>query len=71
MHSTSWKCSLHFVDIFRIDWNFLIKFSSSYPSFNRIILRSRYLQFQTSTHAQIVITYVYALFTNFLSQYEF
>ena len=71
VHSTSWKCSLPFVDIFRTYWTFLIKFCSSDPSFNRNILRSQYLKFQTSAHVHIAITYVYVLFTNFLSLYEF
>ena len=57
-YSTSWKCSLHFVDIFRADWKFLIKFCSSDPSFNRNILRFQHLKFQTCAHAHIAITYV-------------
>ena len=71
MDSTSWKCSLHFVDIFRTNWNFLIKFCSFDPSFNRNILRSQYLKFRTSAHAHIAITYFCVLFTNFLSNYEY
>ena len=67
VHSTSWKRSLHFLYIFGTDWNFLIKFCSSDPSFNRDILRSLYLKFQTSAHAHIAITYYYVLFTTFLS----
>ena len=67
VHSTSWKSSLHFLYIFGTDWNFLIKFCSSDPSFNRDILRSLYLKFQTSAHAHIAITYYYVLFTTFLS----
>ena len=65
-----WKCSLHFVYIFKTEWNFLIKFCSSDPSFNGNILRSLYLKFQTSAHAHIAINYYYLLFTNFLT-YEF
>ena len=51
---------------FRTDWKFLIKVSSSDPSFNRNILRSLYLKFKTSAHAQIAITYYYVSFPNFL-----
>ena len=32
-YSTLWKFSLHFVYIFRTDWNFAIKFANSDPSF--------------------------------------
>ena len=67
VHSTSWKCGLYFVYIFRTGWNFLIKFRSSDPSFNRNILRFLYLKFKTSAHAHIAIAYYYALFTNFLT----
>ena len=56
-------CAFHFVEIqsafcliFRTDWNFLIKFCSFHPSFNRNILRSIYLNFKTSAHTQIAIT---------------
>ena len=59
--------SLYFVYIFRTGWNILIKFCSSDPSFSRNILRSLYLKFKTSAHADIAITYYYALFTNFLT----
>ena len=45
-------CAFHFVEmqsvffyIFRMGWNFLIKFCSSDPSFNRNILSSLYLKF--------------------------
>ena len=51
---------------FRTDWKFLIKVSSSDPSFNRNILRFLYLKFKTSAHAQISITYYYVSFPNFL-----
>ena len=71
LYSPSWKCSLDFVYIVRTNWNFLIKFWSSDPSFNRNFLRSLYLKFKTSVHAYIAITYYYVLFTNFLSWYEF
>ena len=37
-YSTSWKCSLYFVYIFRTGWKFLIKFCSPDPSFNGNIL---------------------------------
>ena len=57
--------------IFRRDGNFLIKFCSSDSSFNRNILRSLYLKFKASAHAHIAIAYYYALFTNFLTWYEF
>ena len=70
-YSTSWKCSLHFVYVFRTDWNFLTKFCISDPSFSRNILSSLYLKFKTSAHAYIVITNYYVLFTNFLRWSEF
>ena len=70
-YSTSWKFSLHFVYIFRTDWNFLIKLCSSDPSFNRNILRSLNLKFKISAHAQITITHQYVLITNLLTWYEF
>ena len=47
MHSTSSKCGLHFVYIFRADWNFLIKFSGSDPIFSRNSFRSLYVKFKT------------------------
>ena len=53
-----------------MDWNLLIKFYSFDPSFDRIILRSLYLKFKTSAHAQITITHHYVLFTYFLTSYE-
>ena len=46
---TSWKFDLHFGYIFIVDWNFLTKFLSSDPSFNKNILTSLY----TSAHAQL------------------
>ena len=52
---------------FRTDWNFLMKFCSFDPSFNRNILRSLYLKFKPSVHAHITITYHFVLFTNFWS----
>ena len=70
VHSTSGKCSLYFVYIFRTGWNFLLKFCSSHPSFSRNILRSLYLNFKTSAYTHIAISYYYALFTNFLIWYE-
>ena len=73
-----YRCAFHFVEmqsvffyIFRMGWNFLIKFCSSDPSFNRNILRSLYLKFKASAHAHIVIAYYYTLFTNFLRWCEF
>ena len=39
VHSASWKYSMYFVYIFRTGWNFLIKFCSTDPIFNRSILR--------------------------------
>ena len=57
VHSTLWKLGVHFVYIYRTDWNFLIKFYSSSPSFKRNILRSLNLEFKTSAHAQIAITH--------------
>ena len=47
---------------------FLIKLWSSVPSFNIIILIPIYLKFETSSHAQITITYYYILFR--LSLYD-
>ena len=69
VRSTWWISSLHFVYIFRKDWNFLTKLCSSDPSFNRNILRSLYLKFKTSADAQIAMTYYYVLFINFLTWY--
>ena len=51
--STSWKFGLYFVYIFIADWDFLIKFCISDPSFNRNILTSLYLKSGTSAHAQL------------------
>ena len=48
-----------FISFFRTDWNFLIKFCNSDPSFNRKILTSLYLKFKTSAHAHIAITYYF------------
>ena len=59
VHSTSWKCSLYFVYIFRTGRNFLIKLCSSDPSLSINILRSLYLKFKTSAHAHIANTYYY------------
>ena len=69
-YPTSWKFNQHFVYIFRTGWNFLIKIWSSNLSYNRNILRSLYLKFKTSAHAQITITHYYVLFTYFLTWYE-
>ena len=76
--------AFHFVDIFhfveiqsafvyisRKDWIFQFKFCRSDPSFNRNILRPLYLEFKTSAHVHIAITYYFVLFTNFLTWYEF
>ena len=71
VHSTSWIFSLYFVYIFKTDWKLLFKFSSSDSSFDRIILRSLFLKFKTSAHAQIAIYHYYVLFTNYLPWYEF
>ena len=56
--------AFHFVEmqstffyIFRTDWNFLMKFCSSDPSFNRNILRSLYLKFKPS-HKFLVIIWI-------------
>ena len=68
--STSWKCSLQFCLFLQNRLEFFIKFCSSDPSFNRNILRSLYLKFKTSAHLDIIITYYYVLFTNFLTWYE-
>ena len=71
VHYTSWKDGLYFACIFRTGWNFLIKFCSSDPSFNRNNSKFLYLKFKTSAHAHTKIAYYYALFTNFLTWYEF
>ena len=71
VHSTSLKFSVHFVYIFGMDWGFAIKFGSSDPSFNRNILRSLYLKFKASAHAESTTTHYYVLFTNFLTWNEF
>ena len=64
-HFVEW--SLYFVYIFRMGLNFLIKFCSPDPRFNRIILKSLYLKFKTSAHAHIANACYYAFFTNFLT----
>ena len=46
VHSTSWKFSLAFIHIFRVDWMLLNKFGSSNPSFSRSILKLLSLQAQ-------------------------
>ena len=53
VHSTSWKLGLYFVYIFIAYWNFLTKFYGSDSSFNRNILTSLYLKYETSAHAQL------------------
>ena len=53
MHSSSWEFGLYFLYIFTADWNFLIKFYSSDPGFNRNILTSLYLKPETFAHAQL------------------
>ena len=63
VYSTSWKISLHFVYIFRTDWNFLIKFCSSDTSFDRNILTFLYLKFKTSVNVKVGNTHNYVLFT--------
>ena len=68
--STSWKFNLYFVYIFRTDWNFLTKFGSSDPSFNRRILTLLYLKFEAFAHAQIAINHYYILLTSFLTWCE-
>ena len=69
-YPTSWKFNQHFVYIFRTGWNFLIQICSSNLSYNRNILRSLYLKFKTSAHAQITKTHYYVLFTYFLIWYK-
>ena len=76
--STVRGCAFYFVEIQSAFWlylqnglEFLIKFCSSHPSFNRNIFRSLHLKFKTSAHAYIAITYYFVLFTNFLTRYEF
>ena len=65
MHSTLWRYStlskfiLYFVYLFRTDRNFLSNFCSSDPSFDRNILRSLYLKFKISAHAQTTVTLYY------------
>ena len=54
--STWWKFGLYglyFVYIFIADWHVLTTFCSSDLSFNGNILRSLYLKFGTSVHAQL------------------
>ena len=67
--STWWELSLHFVYIFRADWNFLIKFCSFDPSLNRNIYLNLYLKFKTSAYAETAVTHYYVLLTNFLTLY--
>ena len=69
VHSTSWKCSLYFFYIFRMGRNFLIRFCSSDPSFNRNILKFLYSKFKTFAHAHIEIANYCVLFTNLLTWY--
>ena len=57
VHSTSWKCSLYFVYIFRTGRNFLIKFCSSDLSFSRNILKSLYLKFKKSNYLFLCMIY--------------
>ena len=66
--------AFHFVEmqstcfyIFRRDWNFLMKFWSSDPSFNRKILRSLYLKLKPSAHGHIAITYHFTIIYKFLA----
>ena len=64
VHSTSWKFSLYFVYIFIADWNFLTKFCSSDPSFNRNILTPLYLKSETSAHAQLCdYSFIHTIYT--------
>ena len=70
-HSTSWKCSPHFVYIARTYWDFSFKFCSSDQVSIETFLRSLYVKFKTSAHAHIAITHYFILFTNFLTWYEF
>ena len=52
-YPTLWKFGLHFVYIFRTDWNFLTKFDSSDPGFKSIWILLQ-LKFKTPAHASIV-----------------
>ena len=54
-----------FVYIFIPDWIFLTKFRSSDPSFNRNILKSLHLKFETSAHARHFDYRLYILHTSF------
>ena len=69
LSSTWWEFSLHFVYIFRTDWNFLIKFCSFDPSLNRNIYLNLYLKFKTSACAQTAVIHYYVKLTNFLTWY--
>ena len=62
MRSTSWKLSLYFVYIFIAHWNFLTKFCSSDPNFNKNILTSLYLISETTAHAQNTRLLVYTYY---------
>lgn len=49
--------SLQFVYTFRTDWNFLTKFASSDPSFNRTILTLIYLKSEKYAHVQTAVSW--------------
>ena len=53
VNATWWKFGLYFVYIFIADSNFLTKFYSSDPSFDRNVLTSLYLKPETSAHVQL------------------
>ena len=56
VHSTSWKCNLYFVNIFKAGCNFLTKFCSSDSSFNSSILKSLYVKFELLLMRNYAIT---------------
>ena len=53
--STSWKCSLHTVYVLRQAWKFWIKFETPDQSFNKSILTTLYVKFETFEYAQNAI----------------
>ena len=58
-----------YFSIYRTNWNFLMKFCSSDPSFNRNVLTYLYLEFKIFAHAPIAVSHYFVLFTNFLTGY--
>ena len=67
VHSTSWKFTVYFVDVFKTDWNFFTKLGSFDPKLNWTTLKLLYLKFETSAPAQIAFIHYYTFFTSFLT----